>query len=81
MWCTPNAEKRQCLGWHLPADTSLFGIDVDLYVQQLTEIPKLHTEGSDVTWVKNEVRHGHFKSCRSPTWAFIKTVESDIKVL
>ncbi len=26
------------------------------------------------TWVKNEVRHGHFKSCRSLTWAFIKTV-------
>ena len=24
-------EKRQCLGWHLPADTSLFGVDVDLY--------------------------------------------------
>ncbi len=37
------------------------------------------TQGS--TWVKNEVRHGHFKSCRSPTWPFIKTVESDVKVL
>ncbi len=33
------------------------------------------------TWVKNEVRQGHFKSFRSPMWAFIKTVESDIKVL
>ncbi len=30
-----------------------------------------HHEGS--TWVKNEVRHGHFKSCRNPTWPFIKT--------
>ncbi len=30
---------------------------------------------------KNEVRHGHYKICRSPTWAFIKTVESDVKVL
>ncbi len=29
---------------------------------------------------KNEVRHGHFKS-RNPTWPFIKTVESDVKVL
>ncbi len=25
-----------------------------------------NTQGS--TWVKNEVRHGHFKSCRNPTW-------------
>ncbi len=31
--------------------------------------------------VKNEVRHGHFKSCKNPTWPFIKTVESDVKVL
>ncbi len=30
---------------------------------------------------KNEVRQGHFKSCRNPTWPFIKTVESDVKVL
>ncbi len=29
---------------------------------------------------KKEVRHGHFKSCRRPTWPFIKTVESDVKV-
>ncbi len=33
------------------------------------------------TWLKNEVRHDHFKSCRNPTWPFIKTVESDVKVL
>ncbi len=32
------------------------------------------------TWVKNEVRHDHFKSCGSPMWPFIKTVESDVKV-
>ena len=38
-----------------------------------------HMQGS--TWVKNEVRHGLFKSCRSPTWAFIKIVESDVKAL
>ncbi len=30
---------------------------------------------------KKQVRHGHFKSCRSPTWVFIKTVECDVKVL
>ena len=24
---------------------------------------------------------GHFKICRNLTWAFIKTVESDVKVL
>ncbi len=30
---------------------------------------------------KNEVRHGHFKSCRNPMWPFIKTVEGDVKVL
>ncbi len=28
------------------------------------------TQGS--TWVKNEVRHGHFKSCRNLTWPVIK---------
>ncbi len=30
---------------------------------------------------KNEVRRGQFKSCRSPTWPCIKSVESDVKVL
>ncbi len=30
---------------------------------------------------KNEVRHGHFKSCRNPMWPFIKTVQSDVNVL
>ncbi len=28
---------------------------------------------------KNKVQHGHFKSCRTPTWPFIKTVESNSK--
>ncbi len=28
---------------------------------------------------KKEVRHGHFKSYRNPTWPFIETVESDVK--
>ena len=39
----------------------------------------MQLEGS--TWPKNEVRRGHFKSCRNPTWPFITTVESDVKVL
>ena len=33
------------------------------------------------TLVKNEVRHGHFKSSTTNPWPFIKTVESDVKVL
>ncbi len=33
--CAPNAGKRQYLGWHLPADTPLFGVDVDLYTRGL----------------------------------------------
>ncbi len=33
------------------------------------------------TWVKNEVQHGHFKSCRTTTWPFKKTVECDVNVL
>ena len=33
------------------------------------------------TWVKKQAQHSHFKSCRNQTWPFIKTVESDVKVL
>ena len=40
----------------------------------------LQIDYKGATWVRNEVRHGHFKSCRSSTWAFMKTVETDIKV-
>ena len=33
------------------------------------------------TWVKNEVVEVDFKICRNPTWPFIKSVESDVRVL
>ena len=46
---------------------------------KISHSAKYKIQGS--TWVKNEVQHSHFKNCRSPTWGFIKTVESDVKVL
>ncbi len=48
------------------------------FIQALYEPGK---QGKGSAWVKNDMRHGHFKSCRNLTWPLIKTVEGDVKVL